>query len=79
MNEITDDEKNSLVSGIQRICLELAARFCADTIQNKYFKENRTHFPQVGSHNLRRARTQFKLSQSVVTQRMQAEKIISSL
>ena len=71
-------EKENLVAGIERICLELAARFCADALQNTYFKEDLTRYPIIGSHNLLRAQTQFKLAQSVLHQRSQAEKIINS-
>ena len=79
MHSITAEEKNNLISGVERICLELSARFCADAIQNTYFKENRSLFPEIGQHNLQRARTQFKLAQSVNAQKSQAEKIIRTI
>jgi hypothetical protein len=69
--ELTDGEKRYIPEGIERICLELSARFCADALQNNYFRENRTKFPQIGRHNLHRALGQFRLAQSVKKQRNQ--------
>ena len=68
-------ERENLVLGIQRICLELSARFCADAIRKSYFKEDKIRFPTPGSHNLYRAMGQFKLAQSVHEHRAQAEAI----
>lgn len=76
---ITQIEKESLVAGIERICLELSARFCADAINNSYFKEDREKYPVVGEHNLRRARTQYKLAKSVSDQKSECERIIFSV
>ena len=78
MGDISTEEVESLVPGIHRICLELSARFCADALQNNYFKEDLETFPTVGSHNLYRATTQFRLSQSVYRQLSQAQRIVQS-
>ena len=72
-------ERESIVGGIERICLELSARFCADAINNSYFKEDRSRFPQRGAHNLVRAKSQFALAQSVNEQRLQCERFIKGL
>lgn len=72
----TAEEKEALVPGIERICLELASRFCADAINNNYFKEDIRQFPTIGTHNLCRAQTQFNLAQSVLAQRTLAEEIV---
>lgn len=56
-------ERDSLVPGIERICLELASRFCADAVADPtYFREDRDRFPQPGTHNLHRARVQRALA-----------------
>jgi len=60
--KLDPEERDSLVPGIERICLELAARFCTDAVQNSYFKEDRDAHPQPGAHNLLRARGQFRLA-----------------
>ena len=78
VGDISAKEVASLVPGIHRICLELSARFCADALQNSYFKEDLRTFPVVGSHNLYRATTQFRLSQSVSRQFSQAQRIVQS-
>ncbi len=61
-------ERASFVGATERICLELAARFCADAIRNDYFREDRARFPQPGAHNLLRARAQLALADSVRAQ-----------
>ena len=62
-------ERCSLVPAIERICLELVARFCADAVQNSYFRENRERYPLAGDHNLLRARGQWALACSAREQR----------
>jgi thiamine kinase-like enzyme len=74
--ELLDIELESLVGGIERICLELSARFCADAINNSYFKENRKKYPQKGVHNLIRAQSQFNLARSAQDQRISCEQVI---
>ena len=69
--KIDQAELHSLVPGIERICLELAARFCADSVNNSYFKEDLARFPQPGQHNLIRALSQLTLA---IEARQQAEK-----
>ena len=69
--ELQDIEKQNIPEGIERICLELSARFCSDALQNTYFKENLEQFPRKGEHNLHRALGQFKLAESVKKQRDQ--------
>ena len=55
-------EQESLAPGLERICLELAARFCADALNNSYFREDRARWPVVGEHNLLRAEGQQRLA-----------------
>jgi Ser/Thr protein kinase RdoA (MazF antagonist) len=73
---IEDEERESLAPGIERICLELSARFCADAIRNNYFREDLGRFPDPGEHNILRARSQFTLAQSVLAQRTACEQVI---
>ena len=69
-------EKESLAAGIERICLELSARFCADAVNNSYFKEDRQRYPQEGRHNLIRATSQYRLARSALQHRAACEQII---
>ena len=75
---LTSIERDNLVPGVERICLELSARFCADAIRQCYFKEDRTRFPEPGAHNLHRAAGQFRLAESVRVQKPRAESIIQN-
>ena len=75
---LQSSERENLVLGIQRICLELSARFCADAIKKSYFKEDNRRFSVPGSHNIHRAKGQYKLAQSVQQNRQEAERIIQA-
>ncbi len=75
---LTAAERRSLVPGIERICLELASRFCADAVnQPTYFREDRARYPREGAHNLARARSQLALARSAQGQRSACERIVS--
>jgi hypothetical protein len=70
-------ERAGLVAGIERICLELAARFCTDALRNTYFREDRERYPQPGAHNLLRARGQLALARSARSVRGACEAVVS--
>ena len=76
--ELTQLELENLAPGIERICLELAARFCADSVVNQYFKEDTSTYPQPGKHNLVRAATQFKVAESSRNCRVETQRIITA-
>ena len=76
VGELDGDELASIVPGIERICLELAARFCADAVRNSYFREDRTRFPQVGAHNLLRAEGQTNLARSALESRAECVRLL---
>lgn len=73
---LQDDERRNLVGAIERICLELAARFLTDALRNSYFREDRQRFPEAGAHNLVRARCQLALAVSARQQRTACEAIV---
>lgn len=70
--------RDTLALGIERICLELSARFCADALNERYFGWNPQVAPTRGEHNLLRARGQLALARSVVAQRGAIERILRS-
>lgn len=70
------DERAALVTGIERICLELASRFCRDAWEDGYFGWNAKRFPNRSAHNLFRGEGQFRLAESVRAQRGAAEAIV---
>jgi Ser/Thr protein kinase RdoA (MazF antagonist) len=72
-------ERDNLVPAIERICLELAARFCADAVNNSYFREDRARFALPGAHNLHRARAQHCLARSARDRRRECEAILAHL
>ena len=77
--DLMPEEKENLDMGIERICLELSARFCADALNNSYFKEDRSRFPQIGQHNLHRALGQFNLALSVKKQEQERKNILNNV
>ncbi len=58
-------EVDSLLVGLQRIALELSARFCRDAIEGRYFGWDPERFPTRAAHNLARARGQLDLWRQV--------------
>lgn len=71
-------ELEALVPGIERIALELAARFCADAVRNSYFSEDRERFPAPGRHNLVRAESQLRVAAAVRECRPRCERVLLS-
>lgn len=67
-------QKRLLPLGVQRICLELAARFLADALNESYFGWDASVAPTRGAHNLIRGAGQLQLAGSVAEQlgRMEA-------
>jgi Ser/Thr protein kinase RdoA (MazF antagonist) len=63
------DETEALVDGLTTICVELAARFCADALDESYFGWDATRYATRGDHNLVRARGQWALARSVRARR----------
>ena len=70
------EERESLTGGVERICLELAARFCADTLNNSYFREDRTRWPEEGRHNLLRTQGQLSLAAAAAAHQADCERIL---
>jgi len=77
--ELMERERAALVPGIERICLELASRFCADAVRNDYFLEDRERYPRPGEHNLLRARSQVALAASARRHRPACERVIGAI
>jgi aminoglycoside phosphotransferase (APT) family kinase protein len=61
----------SLLGGPEWISLELAARFAADALRERYFGWDQTRFSRAGEHNLLRARGQWALHEAIVSTRDQ--------
>jgi Ser/Thr protein kinase RdoA (MazF antagonist) len=62
-------ELTSIATGLERVCIELAARFCVDIFEDRYFGWDPTRFASRPAHNLVRARAQLELGQAVTESR----------
>ncbi len=76
---VTAEERLSLVPGMARISLELAARFCADAFHQDYFSWDPAIAPSHGEHNLLRARSQFLLAKEVLRQQRTLEQCLGRI
>ena len=59
--ELSREERVSLAHSLERISLELCARFAADVLEESYFGWNADLFESVADHNWSRARGQLSL------------------
>ena len=73
---LTEAERASLLDGLERICLELASRFCADALRESYFGWDAERFPSHGYHNLVRARGQLDLHRQVRAARAERARVL---
>ena len=71
-------ELASIVVGLERVCIELAARFCVDIFEDRYFGWDATRFGSRPAHNLVRARGQLELGQAVTESRAAAIDLVFS-
>src|SRR5262249_23698117 len=62
---VSQAEIDSIVPGYQTICVELAARFCVDAFEDRYFGWDPKRFPSRREHNRVRATGQLALAQQV--------------
>lgn len=73
---LSEQERSSIVSGLQTVCIELAARFCIDIFEDRYFGWNPQRYPTRRQHNVARARSQLSLAASVRTHREEALAVV---
>ncbi len=66
---LSDIEINSVITGLETICLELAARFCVDVYDDSYFGWDPSTYASRRAHNLIRAKGQLALCKSVAANR----------
>jgi Ser/Thr protein kinase RdoA (MazF antagonist) len=69
-------ERASLAQGLERISLELAARFAADALNESYFAWDPARFHSHGEHNLTRARGQLSLHRQARETRDERRRIL---
>lgn len=73
---IREDEIDAIVFGVETIALELASRFAADVIEDRYFGWDATRFTSRVEHNLARVRAQLGLAESIRERRAELERIV---
>lgn len=72
------DEVAGIVAATASIQVELAARFCADALNERYFGWDRRRFPTRGDHNRVRAEGQLAIHRSLLTERQALESAVSA-
>jgi len=65
---ITAAEWQAIPAATLRIAVELAARFCADALEETYFGWNAARYPSASAHNLARAGAQLALARDIARQ-----------
>lgn len=73
---ISIDEQRLLPAGVMTISLELAARFLADALYERYFGFDPTRYENRGEHNLARGVGQWSLHHSVRAQLSSADDVV---
>ncbi|MCK6371232.1 MAG: phosphotransferase [Gammaproteobacteria bacterium] len=76
---ITGDEWRSILTGTLTIYVELAARFCADALNESYFGWNPDAFASRSEHNEARAESQLDAARSLMEQREAAQALLDRL
>jgi len=71
-------EVAALVPAVQRIALELAARFACDALNESYFGWDASRFASRGEHNLVRARNQWQLARQIGLRRVDMEHALAT-
>ncbi len=62
---MTEAERAAVAVGLETVCLELAARFCTDVFEDRYFGWDPARFASRREHDLVRARGQLALGLEV--------------
>lgn len=73
---LTPAEKAALPRALERIALELSARFAADALRERYFGWDATRFGSRGDHNRVRAQNQLALALAAQRQRAVLEAVL---
>lgn len=66
---LTGAEVDAILPGLETVCVELAARFCVDVFEDRYFGWNPERFASRRHHNLVRAQGQHALAAAVAAAR----------
>lgn len=75
---LTPAEASAIVPATLTIYLELAARFCADALNESYFGWDARRFPSRSAHNLVRTASQLAAARSLLEQQDAAEAVVAT-
>jgi Ser/Thr protein kinase RdoA (MazF antagonist) len=75
---LEEREWRSIPLGTLTVSTELAARFCADALNESYFGWNRQRYASASAHNQARTQGQLRLAASLVTERAALEDITAA-
>jgi len=73
---LSEDERLSIVPGLETVCIELASRFAVDVFDDSYFGWDPARFPSRRAHNFVRARGQLALGLAVRAARDEATALV---
>ncbi len=73
---INPQELAGIVPGTITIYIELAARFCADALLERYFAWDSARFPSRTAHNFIRAQGQLNAAKDLIAKRLAADRIV---
>jgi len=73
---VSEAERASVAVGLETVCVELAARFCVDVFEDRYFGWDASRFASRRAHNLVRARGQLALAHAVRAARGELREIL---
>lgn len=75
---VAAEERDAIVAGAETIALELASRFCADALEERYFGWDCRRFATRGEHCLARARSQASLASSIRDARPRLQEAVTA-
>jgi hypothetical protein len=78
VDDIPDFERESLVTAVERITLELCSRYVTDALEESYFGWDASRFATRGDHNLERATGQWNFYEAACECRAEREVILRS-
>jgi len=73
---VSELERAAIAIGLETVCVELAARFCTDVFEDRYFGWDPARFASRRAHNLVRARGQLALAHDVRTARAELRELL---
>ena len=73
---VDEQQRRSLLVGVEHICLELSARFATDALEESYFGFDSSRYATAGAHNLVRARGQLALLEAAAATRSERAEVL---